>query len=128
MRMDSKHEISVLYDFYKGILNDSQQQVIELYVNDDLSLAEAAQILGISRQGVRDSLNRATKKMRDFENKLHLLADFRTRVSATTKIIEDVETIRGLSDDPAIVSLCDQINDNINHTIKFMEKEDRHGI
>lgn len=128
MRMDSKYEISLLYDFYKEILNDSQKQVIELYVNDDLSLSEAAQILSISRQGVRDALNRATAKMRDMENKLHLLADYRTRYAATMKIVDDVEKIRSLSDDPAIVSLCTQITDNINSTIKFMEKEDRHGI
>ena len=65
MRMDSKLEISLLYDFYKELLNNSQQQVIELYVNDDLSLSEVADILSISRQGVRDSLNRATKKLQD---------------------------------------------------------------
>ena len=128
MRMDGKPEISLLYDFYKELLNTSQQQVVELYVNDDLSLAEVADILSISRQGVRDSLNRAIKKMRDCENRLHLLADYRTRVTVTTKIMEDVEKIRGLTDDPGIVSLCDRITDNINCTIRFMEKEDRHGV
>ena len=76
MRMDSKLEISLLYDFYKELFNDSQQQVVELYINDDLSLSEVAEILKISRQGVRDSLNRATKKLRDYENKLHLLSDW----------------------------------------------------
>ena len=126
--MDSKLDISPLYDFYKGLLNSSQQKIIELYVNDDLSLSEASELLGISRQGVRDSFRRAVKKMRDHEEKLHLLADFRTRVVSTTKIMEDVERIRELTDDPKIVSLCAQIMDNINYTIKFMEKEDRHGI
>lgn len=126
--MDSKHEISLLYDFYKELLNGSQQQVIELYVNDDLSLSEAADILSISRQGVRDSLNRAVKKMRDYESKLHLLADYQARVVSVTKTLEDVKTLRGLTDDPAVITLCDQITDNINDTIIFMEREDRHGV
>lgn len=128
MPMDSKLEISLLYDFYKELLNDSQKQVVELYVNDDLSLSEVAQILSISRQGVRDSLNRATKKMRDYESKIHLLSDYRTRLSATMKIMDDVEKIRAMSDDPKIVTLCDRITDDFNQTIKYMEREDRHGI
>ncbi len=128
MRMDSKLEISLLYDFYKELLNGSQQQVIELYVNNDLSLSESADILSISRQGVRDSLNRAIKKMRDYESRIHLLADYRARVASITKILEDVEKLRGLTDDPEIIGLCGQITDNINHTITFMEREDRHGV
>ena len=65
--MDGKLEISRLYDFYGALIPASQQQVVELYVNDDLSLSEVADILSISRQGVRDSLNRASKKLRDYD-------------------------------------------------------------
>ena len=128
MRMDSKLEISLLYDFYKELLNDSQQQVVELYVNDDLSLSEVAEILKISRQGVRDSLNRATKKLRDYESKLHLLSDYQTRYAATMRILDDVRAIKGLTDQPDISGLCDNITDNINTTIKRMEREDQRGV
>ena len=54
--MNDKWEISLLYDFYGGLLNESQQKVVELYVNSDLSYAESAELLGISRQGVKDAL------------------------------------------------------------------------
>ena len=56
--MNSKLEISLLYDFYGELLQSSQQRVVELYVNDDLSLSESAELLGISRQGVRDSIDK----------------------------------------------------------------------
>lgn len=128
MRMDSKLEISLLYDFYKELLNDSQQQVVELYVNDDLSLSEVAEILKISRQGVRDSLNRAAKKLRDYENRLHLLSDYQTRYATTARILDDVSAIRRLTDQPQIVGLCDNITEDINNTIKRMEREDQHGV
>jgi len=128
MPMVSKHEISLLYDFYKELLNASQQQAVELYVNDDLSLSEAAEILCISRQGVRDSLNRAAEKMRGYEEKLHLLSDYNTRYAATMRILDDVEKIRAVSGDPEIARLCGHITDNINDTMKIMEREEPHGI
>ena len=128
MRMESKYEISLLYDFYKELLNSSQQQVIELYVNDDLSLSETADILSISRQGVRDSLNRAAKKLYDYESKLHLLSDYRARVTSITSSQHDVGEIRRLTDDDRIAALCDRITDHINITIKTIEREDIHGV
>lgn len=77
--MNSKLDISLLYDFYGELLNDSQRQVVELSVNEDLSLAEVAEILLISRQGVRDSLNRARRKLIEYESKLGLLEAYRQR-------------------------------------------------
>ena len=89
--MNSKPDISLLYDFYAELLNDSQRLVVELYVNEDLSLSEVAEILHISRQGVRDSLGRAERKLRDYEQKLGLLRDYHQR-------LERDDAIRGLID------------------------------
>ena len=89
--MNSKPNISLLYDFYAELLNDSQRRVVELYVNEDLSLSEVAEILHISRQGVRDSLGRAERKLRDYEQKLGLLRDYHQR-------LERDDAIRGLID------------------------------
>ena len=125
MRMDSKLEISLLYDFYKELLNHSQQQVVELYVNDDLSLAEVADILSISRQGVRDSLTRATKKLRDYESKLHLLYDYNTRNLTAQRITDCAEKIQRLSDDPEIAQLSRKI---IEAAGTITEREEPHGI
>ena len=107
--MDQKLEISLLYDFYGALMPESQQRVVELYVNDDLSLSEVADILSISRQGVRDSLKRACEKLRGYEKKLGLLAAFREREKLIRSISADAEAIRGLSDDKEIHSKCDDI-------------------
>ena len=77
--MNSKPDISLLYDFYGELLKTSQQQVVELYVNEDLSLSEVAEILSISRQGVRDSLRRAEQKLDEYEAMLGLLKAYRQR-------------------------------------------------
>ena len=43
-------KVSLLLDFYGGILTDKQLDALELYYNEDLSLAEIAQHTKITRQ------------------------------------------------------------------------------
>jgi hypothetical protein len=107
--MDGKLEISRLYDFYGALIPESQQQVVELYVNDDLSLSEVADILSISRQGVRDSLNRASKKLRAYEEKLGLMAAFDRRRGIAGAIIRDARAILAESGESGIVRRCEDI-------------------
>jgi len=116
--MNKKLEISLLYDFYGELIPASQQRVVELYVNDDLSLSEVAEILGISRQGVRDSLARAMTKLRDYEAHLRLRAAYDRRRRCAEAIAADAQRIMALSDDEAITRLCTDI---LHHT---EERED----
>ena len=76
--METKVELAYLYDFYGELLNEHQRQVYEDYVLNDFSLAEIASEEGISRQGVHDMIKRCTKKLMDYENKLHLVEKFMT--------------------------------------------------
>lgn len=123
--MDSKLEISLLYDFYGALLPEAQQRAVELYVNDDLSLSEVADIMSISRQGVRDSLARAQKKLLSFEEKLGLLRDYRARERAAADIRAAAGSIRSLTSEPCILAKCKEIIDLID-TIN--EREEQHGI
>ncbi|WP_407929592.1 YlxM family DNA-binding protein [Iocasia frigidifontis] len=66
-------EIGMLFDFYGKLLTDKQQEAMELYYFQDLSLAEIAERLDISRQGVYDHLHRAEEILRNYENKLALV-------------------------------------------------------
>ena len=47
-------KLVLLLDCYGTLLTDRQRQMIQLYYDEDLSLGEIAQIIGISRQAVRD--------------------------------------------------------------------------
>jgi predicted DNA-binding protein YlxM (UPF0122 family) len=68
--------ISMLYDFYGDLLTENQQEAIELYYNEDLSLAEIAAHCKISRQGVRDSIKRAEGQLLHYEQQLGLAHRF----------------------------------------------------
>ena len=62
-------EMVLLYDYYGNLLTPRQKECLELRYNQDLSLGEIGQILGISRQGVHDNLSRAESLLRNMEEK-----------------------------------------------------------
>lgn len=111
--MNSKPDISLLYDFYAELLNNSQRQVVELYVNEDLSLSEVADILHISRQGVRDSLGRAERKLYEYEQKLGLLKAYRQRMERDEAVKRLIDKIKH-TESGAVTPLLEQIEELMN--------------
>ena len=71
--LDKNVEICLLLDFYGNLLTDRQREIMTLYYEDNLSLAEAAEELNISKQGVSDSIKRSEKILYETEEKLQLL-------------------------------------------------------
>ena len=65
-------EMTLLFDLYGELLTAKQQQLFDLYYNEDLSLAEIADLLQISRQGARDGIVRAENLLRGFDETLAL--------------------------------------------------------
>ena len=81
-------EMSFLLDFYGPMLTDKQRDVVELYYNEDLSLAEIAQHSGITRQGVRDSIKWAEAQMLECEERLGLARRFREISGQLEQIVD----------------------------------------
>lgn len=69
-------EHGLLYDFYGELLTAHQKQIYEDAVYHDMSLAEIADIQGISRQGVHDLLRRCDKILEQYEERLGLVKRF----------------------------------------------------
>ena len=64
--------LSYLLDQYGAVLGERHRTLLDYYYNQDLSLAEIAAEIGISRQGVRDSIKKAEEELFFLEEKLHL--------------------------------------------------------
>lgn len=78
--MEKIVEDGLLYDYYGQLLTKHQRKTYEMAVYDDLSLNEIAEKEGVSRQAVHDLLNRTTKQMQGYEEKLGMIArSFRIR-------------------------------------------------
>ena len=73
---DSRLTKSMLLDFYGELLTGKQRECFDLHFNEDLSLSEIAEQLGISRQGVWDNIRRAQAAMEDIEEKTGLIRRF----------------------------------------------------
>lgn len=61
-----------LFDCYQALLTEKQQQMLELYYEEDLSLAEIAEHYDISRQAVHDNIRRGENALEDYEAKLSI--------------------------------------------------------
>lgn len=86
--MDKSIHVSMLLDIYGKLLTSKQYDVIDLYYNQNLSLSEIAEELGITRQGVRKNLVDAENKLFDFEEKLSFLKEKLERQELIEKLIE----------------------------------------
>ena len=64
--------IGYLLDFYGELLPERKRSVMDMYYNEDLSLAEIAAEIGISRQGVRDIIKKTEEDLLFYEEKLGL--------------------------------------------------------
>lgn len=74
--MSKDLHMSLLLDFYGEVLSERQKEAMELFYNGDLSLAEIAEITGITRQGVRDRIVKGEQIISELEEKLGLAHRF----------------------------------------------------
>ena len=82
-------EKPVLLDFYAELLDEHIRSVMRAYYEDDLSLSEVAEDVGISRQGVRHLIKKGEEQLEFFESKLGLAQ----RDEELTLICESLKSI-----------------------------------
>ncbi len=86
--------ISRLIDVYGNALSERQRDVVDLYYNEDLSLAEISEHCGITRQGVRDAIRHGVDTLHNLESslgfvsKLERIADHASRLQSCDDISE----------------------------------------
>ena len=112
--MEKNVQVGLLFDFYRNILTDKQAECVDLYYNEDLSLSEISEHLGITRQGVRDNIKRAEHSLYQIEEQLGLLQRF---LSIKEKLAYIDEVIREIEQSPHIKFLSDDIKRKINEIL-----------
>lgn len=74
------------FDFYGELLSERQKLILDYYYNEDCSVSEIGELIGLTRQGVSDAVRRAKKQMQSYEEKLGLV----NRYLKTRQLLENV--------------------------------------
>ena len=84
--MEQRVRLGRLFDAYGCLLTEKQQKCLELYFCDDLSLAEIADELEVSRQAIHDLIKRVEHSLERYESKLALLVE--QEMKEASKLLE----------------------------------------
>ena len=110
-------EMALLLDDYGAMLTDRQRECFDMRYNQDLSLGEIGEALGVSRQAVNDNLTRTEALLRRMEENIGCIArDHRLRQAA----LQIRRAAQGLenSSDPAVRTAVQ----NILASVKILEE------
>jgi len=99
---------ALLLDFYGELLTDKQKEYCDLHWNEDYSLAEIAELGGLSRQGVWDILRRAEATLRDMEEKTGIVRRHLDRKAQIAEIRKELLAV--LPDDENSRALLDRLD------------------
>lgn len=80
-------KIAYLFDFYADTLDEHVASVLQSYYEDDLSLAEIAAEVGISRQGIRHLIKKGEEQLSFLEEKLGLAKRHQELTEASASLL-----------------------------------------
>ena len=109
-------EMALLFDYYGGMLTEKQRDCFDMRYNQDLSLGEIADTLGVSRQAVCDNLTRTEATLRRMEENIVCVKRDMIRRNAIQQIL-DAATVLDASSDPAILESVQRIRAAL-HTLE----------
>ena len=93
-------KLGKLLDLYGDMLTDKQKEAMDLYYNCDMSLTEVGEEMNVSRQGVRDTLTRATSALMEYEEKIgafrllsEIKRDLENAIASEDINLDDIKSI-----------------------------------
>ena len=105
--MDALH-MALLFDTYGGMLTDKQRECFDMRYNQDLSLGEIAEMMGVSRQAVNDNLKKTEALLRRMEENIgSVKRDMEIR-RAVQELL-DAAAVLDASSDPTVQAMKQRI-------------------
>ena len=89
--MEDRFKISILLDHYGPLLTEKQLDIMSLYYNEDLSLADISEINKTSRQAIYDLIKRCCKQLLVYEKKLELMKKQNYRLRKKDDLMQKIK-------------------------------------
>ncbi len=99
IKVQNRLEVSLLLDLYRNLLTAKQRNIMEMYYDENFSLAEIADINGSSRQAIFDLIRRSEQQLSKYEEKLRIMEKMRSLEAKKTILMEKLETNNALTKD-----------------------------
>ena len=111
--VEARVELNCLLDFYGPLLTEHRREVLRLYCEEDLSLQEIADQLGITRQGASDALQKGRRKLLDYEEKLGLAGRYKALGEEAKKCMDALSGVRAEGEDRQRIRRAEEALQNI---------------
>ena len=112
--MEKNVEISILCQIYGKLLTEKQFMFLDDYYNNDLSLSEIAENLGITRQAVRDNIKKGENKLFEYEEKLGIMKKTMEQEEKIAIILSEITKIKSKSSDKEVAKILEHIRNELN--------------
>lgn len=84
--MDERSRLIYLADIYGGLLTEKQQDILNSYLNEDITISEIARSENISRQAAFDLVKRSEKLLENYDEKLGLFEKYLENLAIVEKL------------------------------------------
>ncbi len=92
--MSKNLDYTILFDIYGPLLTDKQRETLDLYYNEDLSLGEIAETMGVTRQAVMGCIQKCEQHLDELESLMGLAERNREIERLLGEIERGVEWLR----------------------------------
>ena len=98
-KMSKNIENAILLDTYGSMLTEKQYDTLSLYYDEDLSLSEIAENMGITRQGVHKCIRTAEEYLTQLEETLGFAQKYRNVCDLCDKLTARTDETVGSADE-----------------------------
>lgn len=112
--MEKNVKISMLLQIYGKLLTEKQYELLDDYYNNDLSLSEIAENLGITRQAVRDNKSKGENKLFEYEEKLNIMKKTLELDEKIAIVLSEITKLKTKSSDKEVAKVLNHIKEELN--------------
>ena len=116
--MDEHIKISILCQIYGKLLTEKQMSVLNDYYNEDLSLSEIAQNRNISRQAVRDLIQKGEEKLFEYEKVLKIMENNNKNQKTLQIVFSKLSELENNVSDKKAIKILNEVQKELRHIAK----------